>query len=81
MSAKFIKIIGINFMLLGLPFTQACAYPLTSLNLSRLSTIINPLPFYCTISNGKNTDHVYMKNKAVMITGFSKHGHFVTNVQ
>ena len=81
MTAKFIKIIGINVILLVLPFVQAYAYPLTSINLGQSSTIQNPLPFYCTVTNAKDTDHVYMKNKAVLVTGFTKHGHLTTNVQ
>ncbi len=63
-----------------LSITTANAVPVTGLNLGQTSTIANPLPFYCTITNANNSDHVSMKNRAVMITGFTKHGKLSTNV-
>ncbi len=74
MNAKIVKIIGINIMLLAYPFAQACASPVINLNLGQSSTIGNPQPFFCSVTNANDTDKIDAKNRAVLITGFSKNG-------
>lgn len=81
MNTKFVKIIGINIMMLAFPFVQANASPVINLNLGLSSTIANPQPFYCTVTNANDTDKVDAKNRAVLITGFSKNGRLSATVR
>lgn len=74
MATNFVKMIGINIMLLAYPLAQAYAAPVVNFDLGQSSTLQNPLPFYCSIGNASDSDKVDMKNKAVLITGFAKNG-------
>lgn len=77
-----VKVIGVGLTVstIFLNFS-AYAVPVTGLNLGQTSSIANPQAFYCTIKNANDCDQVYLKNRAVMIKGFKKHGELTTSVK
>lgn len=82
MIKSMVKVMGLTATLSTLILSMsAYAVPVTGLNLGQTSTITNPQSFNCTIKNAKDSDKVDLANRAVMITGFNKHGKLTTDVK